>query len=363
MKCMSHLEMGWEQVRQRLFDLLDVVNVMTAAHERPGENVYSIKVFKSVVEQLRAARMKTMTRWQTCFTAMVMVVSGSVLIAQQTPTMDSAGELFNQSKWEEAAAAYGAITAKEPKNGAAWQNLGECLLKAHKHEEAVAAFEHAIAAGFRPVQNQVNVARVYGDAKDRAKAMVELQKMIDSGTGGRMRPVVLSSIEFAQWKDDAEFQKLVEKRAPCRSPEYRQFDFWVGDWDVHAPNGPSVGHNVVTLEQDGCLIVEHWTASSGGQTGTSFNYYDVRDKKWHQLYLDNSGNAGAFPAMAGNLVDGKMVLLTDEKQMPVSRWTWYVLVPGKVRQMAEQSNDGQKTWSIVWDSVYEKVEAGASSSK
>jgi len=37
-----------------------------------------------------------------------------------------------------------------------------------------------------------------------------------------------------------------------------------------------------------------------------------------------------------------MVLLTDEKQMPVSRWTWYVLGPGKVRQMAEQSNDGQR---------------------
>jgi hypothetical protein len=119
------------------------------------------------------------------------------------------------------------------------------------------------------------------------------------------RPVVLSSIECAQWKDDAGFQKLVEKMAPCRSSEYRQFDFWVGDWDAHAPNGPSVGDNVVTLEQDGCLLVEHRTALNGGQTGTSFNYYDVRDTKWHQLYLDNFGNARAFPAMAGNLVDGR----------------------------------------------------------
>jgi hypothetical protein len=305
--------------------------------------------------------MKTMKRWQTWFAATVM--GGSVIAAQQTPTMASAAELFNQSKWDEAAAAYSAITGKEAKNGAAWQNLGECFLQEHKHKEAVAAFEQAIAEGFRPVLNQVNVARVYGDAKDRAKALTELQKVIDSGNGGRMRPVVLSSIEFAQWKDDSEFQKLVEKMAPCRSPEYRQFDFWVGDWDVRAPNGPSAGHNVVTLEQDGCLLVEHWTASSGGQTGTSFNYYDVRDKKWHQLYLDNSGNAAAFPAMAGNLVEEKMVLLTDEKQIPVSRWTWYVLGPGRVRQMAEQSSDGQKTWNIVWDSVYAKVEAGAPSSK
>jgi hypothetical protein len=143
--------------------------------------------------------------------------------------------------------------------------------------------------------------------------------------------------------------------APCRASEYRKFDFWVGDWDVRAPNGgPTVGHNLVTIEQQGCLLVEPWTSSTGGQTGTSFNYYDVRDKKWHQLYLDNSGNAGAFPAMAGDLVDGKMVLITDETKSPVSRWTWYVLEPGKVRQMAERSTDGEKTWSTVWDSVYVK---------
>jgi hypothetical protein len=148
----------------------------------------------------------------------------------------------------------------------------------------------------------------------------------------------------------------------CKAPEYRKFDFWIGDWEVHQPGkdgvtgaiGEVVGHNRVTLEQDGCLLIEHWTSSTGGETGTSFNYYDVRDKKWHQLYLDNSGNAGAFPAMAGDLTGGKMVLISDPAQSPVFRWTWYVLEPGKVRQMAEQSKDGQKTWNVVWDSVYVK---------
>jgi hypothetical protein len=304
--------------------------------------------------------MKTMKRWQACLAVMllVLVVSTPVVAENQTPTMATAAELFNQSKWPQATAAYKAITANEPNNGAAWQNLGECLLQTHQHAAAVAAFEHAIAAGFRPVLNQVNLARVYADANDHAKAMLELRQVADSDGGGRIRPLVLSSTEFTQWKDDAEFQKLLEKMAPCQSPEYRRFDFWVGDWDVRAPDGTSAGHNLVTLAQDGCLLVEHWTSTSGGQTGTSFNYYDVRDKKWHQLYLDNSGNAGAFPAMAGNLVDGKMVLLTDETQTPVFRWTWCVLEPDKVRQMAERSGDGQKTWNIVWDSVYTKQKAG-----
>jgi hypothetical protein len=275
--------------------------------------------------------------------------------AQQSAAMQAAGELFNQSKWPEAAKAYTEITSKDPKNGAAWTNLGESLLQQHKQEAAADAFQHAIQAGFRPVLNQVNVARAYADAHDRTKALSTLQQVVDSGNGGRMRPIILSSTEFNDLTNDPEFQKLIDKMRPCTTQEYRQFDFWVGDWDVQV-QGQSAGHNLVTLEQDGCLLVEHWKASSGGQTGSSFNYYDVRDKQWHQLYIDNSGNAGAFPAMAGTLTTGKMVLLTDPNVSPVSRWTWYVVSPGRVRQMAEQSTDGQKTWNITWDSIYVKSE-------
>jgi len=123
---------------------------------------------------------------------------------------------------------------------------------------------------------------------------------------------------------------------------------------VRSPAGPVVGTNDVTLEQEGCLIVEHWKSSEGVQTGSSFNYYDIRVMKWHQLYIDNSGNAGTFPAMAGTLQEGKMVLLTDEKDGTVSRWTWYTVKPGEVRQMAEQTTDGGKHWNTTWDSTYLK---------
>ena len=150
----------------------------------------------------------------------------------------------------------------------------------------------------------------------------------------------------------APFTELVAQVKPCTSEPYRQFDFWVGDWEVRVAAGGLAGHNVVTLEQDGCLLVEHWTSAAGGQTGTSFNYYDVRDKRWHQLYLDNSGNAGAFPAIAGSLTDGRMVMLSDDVNNTLSRWTWYVMEPGKVKQMAEVSSDHGKTWRVTWNSVY-----------
>jgi hypothetical protein len=58
--------------------------------------------------------------------------------------------------------------------------------------------------------------------------------------------------------------------------------------------------------------------------------------------------------MAGELKDGKMVLYTDAKDGQQSRWTWYELSPGRVRQMAEQTSDGGKTWNVTWDSVYLK---------
>jgi hypothetical protein len=90
----------------------------------------------------------------------------------------------------------------------------------------------------------------------------------------------------------------------------------------------------------------------GGQTGSSFNYFDPGDKKWHQLYVDNTGKPGVFPGLSGDFKDDKMVLLSNEQANPVLRWTWYVISPGKVRQMAESSSDGQKTWRTVWDSVY-----------
>jgi hypothetical protein len=198
----------------------------------------------------------------------------------------------------------------------------------------------------------VNLARVCALEGDRDGVLSVFRALVKAGRGGQARAIIAGAPELAKDPEYARFAK--EEMAPCRDPIYRQFDFWIGDWTVQDPAGNPVGRNRVTLEQEGCLLVEHWTSGEGVQTGTSFNYYDVRDKKWHQLYIDNSGNAGAFPAMAGGLREGRMVLTTDPKDGPVSRWTWYEVGPGRVRQMAEQTRDGGKIWQVTWDSIYVK---------
>jgi len=274
------------------------------------------------------------------------------VLAQPSPAMTAANDLFAKSDWEQAAGAYEKITAGEPGNGLAWQNLGESQLRLRKYDDATRAFGKALDIKFRPLINMVNLARAQAAKGDRDAALKTIEQIVATGQGGRMRPLIARATEFSRYGDDAQFKSLIEAMAPCRTAPYRQFDFWVGDWEVEDPGKNVVGRNKVTLEQEGCLIVENWASAQGGQTGTSFNFYDVRDGKWHQLYIDNSGNAGAFPAMAGELKDGRMVLMTDDRVSPVSRWTWYAITPDRVRQMAEQSTDGQKTWQVTWDSYY-----------
>ena len=55
--------------------------------------------------------------------------------------------------------------------------------------------------------------------------------------------------------------------------------------------------------------------------------------------------------MSGDLEDAKMVLRTDPGTTPLSRWTWSVIGPGKVRQMAESSGDNGVTWKTTLNSV------------
>jgi tetratricopeptide (TPR) repeat protein len=279
---------------------------------------------------------------------------GATLGAAQSvsPAQQAADALFTDSKWEQAARAYSEILAKDQTNGAAWQQLGECNIQLQRFDDAIKAFQHAVDLKYRPLMTKVDIARAYVAKVDTRHALDVLKEVAATGQAPRLRAYIAGASEFQKLRDNAEYQEFLKSTVPCQTAEFRKFDFWIGDWAVHNPAGQKVGDNLVTREQDGCLLVEHWKSGRGIESGTSFNYFDIRDKKWHQLYLDNSGNAGAFPPLAGDLIDNKMVLISDVKVSPVFRWTWYVLSPGKVRQMAEQSDDQQKTWRIVWDSTY-----------
>ena len=87
----------------------------------------------------------------------------------------------------------------------------------------------------------------------------------------------------------------------CAAPEYRQFDFWIGEWDVFA-NGKLVGTNKIEPILGGCTLMENWVGK-GRSRGHSFNTYNQATEKWEQTWVDNSGSVIHF---YGTYADNKM---------------------------------------------------------
>lgn len=141
---------------------------------------------------------------------------------------------------------------------------------------------------------------------------------------------------------------------PCEGPEYRQFDFWVGDWEVQTPNGGQAGTNRIERILGGCVLQESWVGARGMQ-GMSFNMYSAVDKRWHQTWVDSNGQR---LDLAGGLADGKMVLGGDAPQadgrVVTNRITWQALDDGRVRQHWETSADSGRTWQDAFVGLYRR---------
>ena len=140
--------------------------------------------------------------------------------------------------------------------------------------------------------------------------------------------------------------------AACDAPEYRQFDFWVGDWTVSKPDGTVVGENRITREYGGCVLHERYTTPRG-YSGESLNTWDADRQVWHQTWVDSSGT---LLLIEGGLVGPAMVMQgpgIDEGRAVRHRIIWTPNADGSVRQLWETTGaDGG--WKIVFDGVYRR---------
>jgi hypothetical protein len=123
-------------------------------------------------------------------------------------------------------------------------------------------------------------------------------------------------------------------QSPCAAGAYRQFDFWLGDWNVFDPAGTQIGTNAVKKQLDGCVIAEYWT-SSGGQRGRSINTYDAETGHWHQTWVTQ--NTLGHLRLTGGLENGIMVMRGQRFIPPnivlFNEFTWTPLADGRVLQV------------------------------
>src|SRR5262249_6372631 len=136
--------------------------------------------------------------------------------------------------------------------------------------------------------------------------------------------------------------------APCSKPEFRQFDFFAGDWDTFDIGSPTkiVARNRVTIVLGGCVIHEAYEQTDG-LVGESFSLYDSTSGKWHQSWVTNRGG---LLLLDGGLEGNRMVLTATEKgadgTSSLLRGIWW-RVGSTVREKAERSKDGGRTWTPV----------------
>ncbi len=142
----------------------------------------------------------------------------------------------------------------------------------------------------------------------------------------------------------------------CQAAEHRQFDFWIGRWDVFQPDGKQAGENLIEPIQGGCALRETWQGR-GGFTGTSLNSFEAADGRWHQTWVDNQGGR---LELAGRL-QGRAMVLSSVGPNPdkpgttlTQRIAWTPADDGSVRQLWETSEDGGTTWSTAFDGKYVK---------
>ena len=146
------------------------------------------------------------------------------------------------------------------------------------------------------------------------------------------------------------------KPADCSAAEYRQFDFWVGDWEVYDTDGKLQGHNLVEKVYGSCVIQENWHGVEGG-TGSSFNIYDASRKLWNETWVSSHGY---FLSMDGYLRGKDMVMLGThldaDGHTELHRGVWTPTNYG-VHQTWEVSADGGHTWTMRFEGVLRRAAA------
>jgi hypothetical protein len=267
-------------------------------------------------------------------------------------------DCFGPGDWPAVEQACAKLTKAEPNNGRAWFRLGRARQSQGRFESAVEAYLQAEGIGHNP-NVMVSLSAAYAKLGRQEDALKWLEA---AAAAGFSEPAVVRRDEsFAGLAGNPRFEASLAKidtaSRPCASlPEARQFDFWVGKWEVRTPQEDLAGMNEVQLLLGDCVLLENWTGQRGS-SGKSINLYNQYKGFWQQTWVDDQGDVTEF--VDGVYKDGVMRFRAETRgrdgKAVQRRLSFTNLAPGKVRQYSEQSTDGGKTWTTEYDLTYTRV--------
>ena len=131
----------------------------------------------------------------------------------------------------------------------------------------------------------------------------------------------------------------------------KQFDFWLGEWDVTWGDDGKATNHVLRIMNDH-IIQENF--SSTELKGMSVSSYDRERGVWCQTWVDNNGTYLDF---TGKFEDGKMTLVRDaivRGEKCKQRMVWYNIESNQFDWNWERSDDHGKTWNVLWEIKYKR---------
>lgn len=131
----------------------------------------------------------------------------------------------------------------------------------------------------------------------------------------------------------------------------KQFDFWLGEWDVTWGEDGTATNHVLRIMDDK-IIQENF--SSPDLKGMSVSSYDRERGVWCQAWVDNSGTYLDF---TGRFEDGKMTLVRDaivKGETCKQRMVWFNIEDNQFDWNWERSDDRGKTWRALWELKYKR---------
>jgi len=156
---------------------------------------------------------------------------------------------------------------------------------------------------------------------------------------------------------------MAEAPAPCSSADARQFDFWLGDWDLSWPAEQTggeegerqTGTNRITRLFGDCVIEENFATDDGKLSGHSVSVYDERARLWRQTWVDSSGGYLVF---TGGLDGGDMELRTqpvpEGGETKVQRMVFSQITANSLEWSWQGSRDDGSRWTELWNICYRR---------
>jgi tetratricopeptide (TPR) repeat protein len=301
-----------------------------------------------------------------CVSALLSLAASAQAPPASDPAVTAADKAYTAQNWTEAEPQYSALTKQQPDNARFWYRLGTAARGNKHYDVALEAFQKAktlgVGKGLPVWLSDYEIATTYAGKGDPAQALENLKTAANAGF---LRPSRLENdSEWNAVRSNERFIALAKQAQhnanPCGDAEFKQFDFWVGDWDVaSAADGVQRGSSHISKEMNGCVVWENWTSAGSPYFGKSYNTWNPNLKRWEQYWVDTGAGVMFFH---GNLKDNVMDYWTDDVPQAnggtlLRHLQFFNLGADKVRQFSQGSTDGGKAWHTEYDFIYTRVAA------